>query len=155
MEPKCHLCDQKVTTDRASCWGCSCTYHTTCLRPTSAPLHPGPWHCPTCRYLYNTKGTKDVTLDTELLEYVALAKPPKTQAGVARVARFGQHIFIDKEGHLWVTGPNARPRKVPPMKSRSQIIQSTWEAAGLPNGASLYQLLRTSYFWEGMYTDCV
>ena len=54
--------------DARVCWGCGEWRHVACLRAWEPA--DGPWHCAASVTLFCHHGLRDLTLDTELLQYL-------------------------------------------------------------------------------------
>lgn len=80
---------------------------------------------------------------------------PESAAAKARVARHSRYTVIDKDGDLWLLGDRFAPKKVPPMKHRNKILRETFKELGYPSGPRLYLVIKQTFAWNGMYSDCV
>ena len=61
-----------------------------------------------------------------------------------------------EDGHLWYKpeeeGP---PLIVRPIHDRCAIVKAVHAALAAPSGERLYALLRSRYWWKGIYKDCL
>lgn len=60
----------------------------------------------------------------------------------------GRHVrHFSPQAELW--------RIIPPPVDRPQIISNAQASLGFPGGSRLYKLLRNTFYWQGMHTDCI
>ena len=89
MSTTCECCEQKVSEEDAQqrCWGCVKLWHSRCLKKQVD--WRGPWHCDTCQRRYQSAGTRDITLDRELVWHLnGFALPEPALARCRRVTRY-------------------------------------------------------------------
>jgi hypothetical protein len=70
---------------------------------------------------HKLRGTRDVTLDTELLKYLAVGEKPGDPAILDRVMRASRFLSMDSSGKVWTNEGAAwerSKREIPPMKER-------------------------------------
>jgi hypothetical protein len=70
---------------------------------------------------HKLRGTRDVTLDKELLRYLAVGERPNDSAILDRVMRASRFINMDSEGRIWTNEGAAwerSKREIPPMRER-------------------------------------
>lgn len=123
----CHVCKLVVNGNFKECWGCTKIVHNECIKRREKVLPRGPWHCTNCYSFHKKRCTRDITLDQELLRYVVLGELPDTMAAKSRVTRHAQYIKIDANGGLWLTGDRTSPKKVPPMRDRTHIMEEAFK----------------------------
>lgn len=58
------------------CGLCLKGFHRLCLRAEEVPQRPGPWYCWICLRALVSEGVADVTLDQELLDFLANGQLP-------------------------------------------------------------------------------
>ena len=68
-------------------------------------------------------GTKDITLDTPLMQYLATGELPATTGDTKRVKIVGRLAYLDERGRLWLrSGKHGAERLVPPIYQRVQLL---------------------------------
>jgi hypothetical protein len=50
---------------------------------------------------HKLRGTRDVTLDTDLLKYLAVGERPRDPAILDRVMRASRFLSMDSDGRIW------------------------------------------------------
>lgn len=153
MSTTCECCEQKVSEEDAQrrCWGCAKLWHSRCLKK---PVDwRGPWHCDTCQRRYQSAGTRDITLDRELVWHLngfALPEP-----ALARCRRVAKYVSLGDDGRLRVRGRHYTELEVPPLYARLEVVRHAAGTLAFPDGDRLYQLLRQRFFWAGLRRDCL
>lgn len=74
------------------CGVCGGTWHPTCVAKGDCS---GPWHCRACLGVMRWEGREDLTLDQDLVEFLARGEIPSDAAALARVIRAALYIRLD------------------------------------------------------------
>ena len=136
----CATCEREVREMDAQrrCWGCAKLWHSCCLR--AQVDWRGPWHCPTCLRRCKRAGTRDLTLDHELVGH--LNGFPLPEPVLARCCRAAKYVLLTDDGQLMVRGKHYTELEVPPLHARLGVVRHAAGALAFPDGNHLYQLLR-------------
>ena len=101
----------------------------------------GPWYCRRCVREFEEAGLRDITLDLELMRYLATDELPDDDKTLTRVLQMDGKMWIEDE-HLWYKleeeGP---PLIVPPIHNRCAIVKAVHATMAAPSGECLYTLL--------------
>lgn len=89
----CRKCGREEPTGTlARCGVCGGTWHLTCK---ASGTKVGPWHCRACLALMRWEGRQDITLDQDLIEFLAYGEVPADAHALARVIRAAMYIRLD------------------------------------------------------------
>ena len=61
-----------------------------------------------------------------------------------------------EDGHLWYKPEEEGPPLIVPLiRDRHAIVKAVHATLAAPSGEQLYALLRSRYWWKGIYKDCL
>lgn len=84
-------------------------------------------------------GTRDVTLDEELLRYLSHQERPPSYEALRRVLTAANFLHLDERGVLWVTGEARAPlRRVPRLGEREKLLTRLHATLIFPGTDYLY-----------------
>ena len=100
-------------------------------------------------------GLRDVTLDVELMNYLATGALAADMDVLGRCTLAARFLWLDEVGRLWTQGRGGAWVEIPPINSWLDIVHEAHMSMGYPSGARLCELLRLHFFWNGMSRNCL
>ena len=76
-------------------------------------MRRGPWNCRNCITAFKQEGRRDLTLDEELLFFLATGNLPANEDSAAQIIRAARFLLLDAEGTLWVFNEGGWRRRMP------------------------------------------
>ena len=113
----------------------------------------GPWHCTQCRQCYRSAGTRDITLDQDLIQYLNGAMLPASVLALCKHAT--RYVTLAADGSLYVQGRHYTKLEVPLLYFRLETVRRAAGSLAFPDGNRLHQLLHRRFFWLGLQRDCL
>ena len=90
--------------------------------PNPPPLTGALWYCATCLREYCCTGLRDLILNTELMEYLAVGSIGGDMDVLAHCSLAARYLWLDKGGCLWTKGKFGYWAEVPPIGLRLLIV---------------------------------
>ena len=87
---------------------------------------------------FRVKGFRDITLDQELMESLAMGVHPSDVDTLGRCLRMARWLQLDNHGRLWAFGKCYPRVEVVPIAKRLLIVWEAHAALGYPHGQRLY-----------------